>query len=270
MHIELATNINDFLNIIHNTEYFNNNWYRGHTMSSYRLEPSLYRNKKEVITGDKYIQFRHYELNDENLAIKEFKKRLNGKYDSQKLRDIDYLYLMQHNGIETRLLDFTTNPLIALFFSVVEPKCINKKKEEIYSLDEFSEEYSSVFCINPKIINEITFGINKIIDLSYVKFAKIQNLRTPICVEPSNPDIDNRLKIQNGKFILFGKEVNPLDWYDVPRKTMLKIMIPNSRRERILYYLDKKFNINYTTIYPDMEGVKLQVRNKIKDKYKKL
>lgn len=270
MRLEVANNINEFLNIIHKTKYFRNSWYRGHKNTVYRLEPSLYRQKKKVVTGDNYIQFRHYELNDENLAIREFKKMVGNNSKNFNLSDIDYLYLMQHYGIETRLLDFTTNPLIALFFSVVESKESNQKLEDFDTLNEFDEECSAIFCIDPKLINKISFGQEKIIDLSYVKFRKIQNLLTPVCVEPTNDDIDKRLKIQDSKFVLFGKEVEPLDWYDVPRKTILKILIPNSKRKRILYNLDEKFNINYSTIYPDMEGVKLQVKRKIEHKYKKL
>jgi len=273
MKLEVAKNINEFLNIIHKTDYFNNNWFRGHRDAHFRLEPSLYRGKKEVITGAGRIQLRHYELNDENLAIKEFKKRVSSSYANYNLSDIDYLYMMQHHGIETRLLDFSTNPLIALFFSVAESKRTeNQFKKSHYSqkLDEFAEDCSSVFCINPKTINKVSFGKEKIIDLSYVKFKDIQNLLTPVCIEPTDNSISTRLKTQNGKFVLFGSEVNPLDWYDVPRQTMLKILIPNSKRERILFNLDKKFDINYTTVYPDIEGIKLYVKRKVENNYKKL
>ena len=50
---------------------------------------------------------------------------------------------------------------------------------------------------------------------------------------------------------------------------MLKIMIPNSKRTQILNRLSKRFGINYTSIYPDMEGLKMQVNKKIENKFKK-
>lgn len=270
MNIEIVKNLNEFLNVIHRTEYFKNNWYRGHRETSYRLEPSIYRNKVSVVTGEESIQFRHYEVKDENLAIKEFKKKFDNKLSNHIYSDLDYLYLMQHNGIETRLLDFTSNPLIALFFSVVERKNINLVKEDFESEYEFDDECSAVFCVNPIDINKMSFGQDKIIDLSYMKFTKFKNLLTPICIEPNNCKIDRRLDIQNGKFVLFGKEANALDWYDITRKSMLKIIIPNSKRPQILKELSKKFNIDYTTVYPDYEGLKLHVKNKIEGKYKKL
>ncbi|CAM4002989.1 FRG domain-containing protein [Flavobacterium branchiophilum] len=266
----IAKNINEFLNIIHQNENFKNNWYRGHKETSYRLEPTLYRNKKEVITGEKPVQFRYYEINDENLSIKEFKKFFKGKTDNYKYSDIDYLYMMQHNGIETRLLDFTSNPLIALFFSVVDKKQVNIEKENYQSDDELDEECSAIFCIDPISVNKVSFNTESIIDLSFVKFNKIKNLRTPICIEPKNTKIDKRLENQYGKFVLFGSEVNPLDWYDITRKSILKIIIPNSKRPQILKELNNRFKINYSYVYPDNEGLKLQVKKKVEDKYKKL
>jgi len=95
MKIEIAKSINDFLCIIHKNEHFSNNWYRGHKCSSYRLEPTLYREKKEIVTGKVgEIQLRHYEFKNESIAIKEFKNGIKNKMDISTLSDIDILYLV--------------------------------------------------------------------------------------------------------------------------------------------------------------------------------
>ena len=115
MKIELIKSVNEFLSLIHQTENFENNWYRGHKETDFRLEPTLYREKKQVLTGDEHFQVRHFEVEDEEFLINEFKTKLPLTINDYTPSDLDYLYLMQHNGIKTRLLDFTTNPLIALF-----------------------------------------------------------------------------------------------------------------------------------------------------------
>lgn len=269
MKIEVINSVNEFLNVIHQTENFENCWYRGHKEATFRLEPTLYREKKQVLEGHKRFQIRHYEVEDEELIINEFKTKLPLTMNDYIPNDLDYLYLMQHNGIKTRLLDFTANPLIALFFSVYESKNRNEDTEDFTERDEFDENCSTVFCINPKIVNKVSYGIESIVDLSFLNFQKVRFLHTPVCIEPKNPKIDKRIEAQFGKFVLFGKEVNPLDWYDVPRKKMLKILIPNSKRIRILRELNRKYGINSESVYPDtgittnqIAELKLLVRGK--------
>ncbi|MDY0990243.1 FRG domain-containing protein [Flavobacterium sp. CFBP9031] len=273
MKIELIKSVNEFLSLIHQTENFENNWYRGHKETDFRLEPTLYREKKQVLTGDEHFQVRHFEVEDEEFLINEFKTKLPLTINDYTPSDLDYLYLMQHNGIKTRLLDFTTNPLIALFFSVFESKDIKKESEDFTRRDEFDENCSSVFCINPKIVNKVSFGVESVVDLSFLNFDEVRFLQTPVCIEPKNTKIDKRIEAQFGKFVLFGKEVNPLDWYDVPRKKMLKILIPNSKREKILNELNRKYGLNSESVYPDT-GIPTNQIDKIKldlkGKYKKL
>ena len=272
MTIETVTSIKEFLYLIHKTEYIDYNWFRGHKEAIYRLEPTLYRNKKEIITGEGVIKMRHYEVEDEDVALKEFRKNFKNQVDNYKYNDIDYLYLMQHNGINTRLLDFTLNPLIALFFGVVE----NKEGKKNYNIvektenDEFDDDSSAVFCINPLKINLISFSSERIIDFAHKSFKILRQMPMPVCIEPTEVKIDRRLEIQKGKFVFFGTEVKELDWYEEPRKHILKILIPDEHRHKILKELDRKFNINFSTVYPDYEGLKKYVNQKTKGRLKKL
>jgi len=273
MYTEVINNITEYLKLIHQTNFINNNWYRGQRYSEYKLEPSLFRDKKVVITGDEYIQQRSYKLKDEDGALKIFKKEIPKIMNTDGFDEIHYLYLMQHYDIQTRLLDFSTNPLIALYFSVSEPNKINKNAEQEYfdfknGMFDYNQESSSVFCINPMIVNKYTLNKEEVIDLSNYKFSTLKNLDFPICIKPRNEKIDNRLSAQKGVFVYFGKEVNPLDYYAIHNDKILKIIIPNSKRESIKRELKKKFNIYHSTVYPDMKGITLEISEVMNKKYK--
>ena len=85
-------------------------WYRGSGKSTYKLIPSLYRHP--VINEPvKLIEL-------ESNLLNRFKHR-SVPYLSRTLQnDWEYLFLMQHFGIPTRLLDWTENPYIALYFAL--------------------------------------------------------------------------------------------------------------------------------------------------------
>lgn len=76
--------------------------YRGHPDISYKLTPSVFREKK-FTENEKNIIYR---------AISESPK----EFDNDKYF-FDKLVRAQHYGIPTRLLDVTINPLIALYFA---------------------------------------------------------------------------------------------------------------------------------------------------------
>lgn len=83
--------------------------YRGHADAAlFKLKPSIGRH----FTGswNKVVE-------REKKSLDEFKKRAIPYLRYTPKLDIDWLCLMQHYGCSTRLIDFTSNPLVALFFA---------------------------------------------------------------------------------------------------------------------------------------------------------
>lgn len=167
----------------------------------------------------------------ERSLIGEIKRRGDKLVKNGQLDNWELLVYVQHFGLATRLLDWTTNPLIALWFACQSSN--NDLDAYIYIL-----KYSEFNLVDTEK------------DKSPFKIYKTKILK---------PNLNNdRIIAQNGWFTVHSlknkqNRIIPLDEEDEFRNIIWQIRIPAIARFEILGKLNI-LGINYETIYPGIEG----------------
>lgn len=87
----------------HVGEYVSPVWFRGHSVSDWRLEPKLMRIDP---------------LPSETYYLNRFKQDASIILSHQPKGEFEWMFLMQHYGVPTRLLDWSESPLTALYFAI--------------------------------------------------------------------------------------------------------------------------------------------------------
>ena len=217
--------------------------YRGQSNAKWPLRSSAARrilkalnkeSEKEVLGF--YDFFLLYHENDLIEAAK-----MNGYHreDGRELKDLEVLAKLQHHGAATCLMDFTKNPLFALWFA-----CQAEKGN------------GAVFIINSNNPSKIR---NLIHDDLKSPFKKILAFKTREKDEKENPydrpllwrwgpeGFDPRILRQDSVF-LFGPPPMP----EVLVKQ--KIIIDKRAKEKILQKLKSAYNINAESLFKDLSG----------------
>lgn len=192
-------------------EKYRNNLYkfRGQSDASWKLIPKAGRPELSS-------------MNDQ-LIFKQWKRRAKFYLKQNDLSDWELISIAQHTGLPTRLLDWSHNPLVALFFCCIE----NVDKDGV------------VFTFPP------------------VNFAKTESK------DPFDQKADvlfyqpitthERLANQLGYFSVHKtptKEFNMSSKYG----DIVKIVIPSTLKKDLISMLNR-YGINYLTLFPDLEGL---------------
>lgn len=234
-------------------------WFRGAGKSKYRLVPSLYRHKTKKTPAD-LAELEHQ-------IMTRFRQR-SVPFHSRPLEDDwEALFFMQHYGVPTRLLDWTENPFVGLYFAVMSAQYKTGARGTI----TFSDD-AAVWILDPVIWNKHSLS-HQTYDLGILApgdeelksykpnptFSKMNN--HPVAVFGTHNSA--RIVAQRGTFVLFGQNTAPMeaafDKAGFPQGSLTKVILGKG----ILANMRKSVLNNGMTesvVFPDLDGLAREIK----------
>ena len=255
--------------------------FRGHSNINYSIQPSLFRMPK------------YYK--NEYLMYQEIVIRCS-EYFSSCHSHLDFLVEMQHYGLPTRLLDFTFNPLIALYFACENQ--LNTGEVIIYTVNnkelyyDKDEKVSILSCLSMlpydkqiEILSSLSdesvcsSAQDELIDEirierpSFARKLSISDIRIPIFVKPARSN--KRIAHQEGAFLLWGLDtvhyskqnvesfIGDQEKYRFELNERKQIfLIEQNNKEKIIKTLNR-IGINKAFVYPEIDDVADYIKSSI-------
>ena len=255
-------------------------FYRGHASDAFTPLPTIFRNQNDDSKKSRYVESEGELFHNLVTQCPEEFKDCSSTFD--------FLVKMQHYGLPTRLLDITSNPLVALYFACCSlipdsPRDKNAKNGQVLIYQVPNDEIKYYNSDTVSVVSNLA-RVEANFDFSdkshkerflhsiqaekpYFKpYIKEEHLHSVICVKPK---LDNRRIVkQSGAFFLFGMGQQKTDSIRIPdhfRPEIKHIAIPKASKEALLKEL-ATLSISEATLFPEIDNVARFLKKDIKIK----
>ncbi len=202
-------------------------WCRGQSNAAWPLLPGEYR-------------LPH--INIEEIAS-EFQLKARPLLRGVPVSDWEWYFVMQHYGLPTRLLDWTSGALLALYFAL---------------RSSTGENDAAVWVLDPWALNEVSIKRAELILSTeptakpYLnsKFGTDNKAHLPIGVVP--PYNSERITVQRGSFTVHGTDRHGLE--HLYKDRLAKITVPKDAALELKREL-RTSGIGEFTVFPDLDGL---------------
>jgi hypothetical protein len=209
--------------------------------------------------------FAKQSANDKAHLFVEFKRRGIGLVDPAPRTDWSWLYLAQHHGLPTSLLDWTESSHIALFFAL--KRVAGQKRER---------QDACVWMLNPGELNERGWRFCNVVVVGD-EDKEARGLLNPYLhgkpaqwkVEGDEPPllaiipehVSPRLRAQRGAFVAFGNDEDALNQivvdanHDKPGTSIARPFVIEYNAARVIERELDVSGVTESDVFPDLDGL---------------
>jgi hypothetical protein len=227
-------------------------FFRGNPDTAYALMPSLFRQGTRS-------QEEYWKL--ERRLFFEFRTRARQLYDIEHT-GWDVLFHIQHHGVPTRLLDWTSVFGVALYFALLN-----------YRTD--AQQPACIWVMNPYALNHAAWGLHRLFNPRYLAREEASNRsydysellldthpphwgerrlwETPLAIYSHQRS--ERMFAQSGWFTIHGTDMRSIDEIFEERPGILKkIDLPQDAVPAARQFLELA-GIGHRQLFPDLDGI---------------
>ncbi len=234
-------------------------WYRGCGKVSHELKPSLYRHSRSKTIEDL--------MNLEKQLLARFQQR-SIPFHTRSISDTwEWLFLMQHYGVPTRLLDWTESPLMALFFAVTSaPHKLGASGKPVFSAN------ADIWILDPVQWNKSAVDLKSFVgsvlttdDPNVSAYKPVGDVKTmkPYPISIYGAHNSQRIVAQRGVFVCFGKDTRPIETIfareSLPPDCLRKLVVKRGKLPNIHEALRRNGHTD-SVVFPDLDGLAREIK----------
>ncbi|MFC4632607.1 FRG domain-containing protein [Dokdonia ponticola] len=218
-------------------------WFRGQSDIDWTLSPGILRLSKTT---------------SESSLLTRFKQSAAMLINKSTKDDFDWLFLMQHYGVPTRLLDWSESPLAALYFAV-QNELHDDKDGALWLLKP--TELNKIANISTSEKNFIpSFDDEELENYSVKTLSQNpRNKLAPIATIATRNS--TRIQAQLGVFTIHHLDNKPIEEF-CANSEVIKLKIPAGSKAKLREELSL-LEVNKFTLFPELSSIGEILKNKI-------